>query len=177
MTIKTKSGNRRVTVFAQRGWCPILWAECVNYSCVFRFGSIYSTHSFFAYYGVGSQDPLFYFYEVLNMKEIEEKIHATIHAVIDPTPFKLVAVEVRPFQSRQQVRVYLDSEQGITIDQCRQFSRQIESIIDAQGLLGTQYILEVSSPGVERPIVEEWQFRKNVGRPILVRYRTALLGE
>lgn len=68
------------------------------------------------------------------------------------------------------LRVFLDSEKGITIDRCREFSREIETVLDTENFLGENYLLEVSSPGLDRPISEDWQFRKNTGREISMTY-------
>lgn len=102
-----------------------------------------------------------------------DNIHTSIHKIIEDrlsgTPFKLVELMVKPVSKRLLVRVYLDSEQGITIDQCRYFSKDLALEIDTQNLI-ENYILEVSSPGVDRPLKEDWQFRKNTGRTLAVDY-------
>lgn len=102
-----------------------------------------------------------------------EKLAEITKKAIENTEFKLVHTDVHSNHGKTQIRVYLDSERGITIDQCREFSRRIESVLDTDGMFGENYLLEVSSPGVDRPIKEDWQFRKNTGRPVKVSYRTA----
>ncbi|MBX7151344.1 hypothetical protein K1X84_06870 [bacterium] len=102
-----------------------------------------------------------------------DNIHTTILKIIENrltgTPFKLVELMVKPVSKRLLVRAYIDSEQGITIDQCKDFSRDFAQEIDVQNLI-ENYILEVSSPGVDRPLREDWQFRKNTGRTLTIDY-------
>jgi ribosome maturation factor RimP len=98
------------------------------------------------------------------------KIQETVHWAIENTDFKIVEIDLKNIQSRKMIRIFLDSEHGITIDECKSLSRKIGDKIEADNSIDGEYILEVSSPGVERPIKEDWQFRKNIGREILVHY-------
>ena len=77
-----------------------------------------------------------------------------------------------PRRPRLQVRIdRLDAEpgRGITVDDCALVSRALEQWLDASGLLGSNYILEVSSPGIERPIRWRRHWERFVGRDVTVR--------
>lgn len=102
--------------------------------------------------------------------ETVAKIQETVHWAIENTEFKVVEIDLKNIQSRKMIRIFLDSENGITIDQCKSLSRKIGDKIELDNAIDGEYVLEVSSPGVERPIKEDWQFRKNMGREILVNY-------
>ncbi len=91
--------------------------------------------------------------------------------VIENTEYKLVAIDHVKLSGRALIRVYFDSMHGITIEHCRIFSRQMEEVIEMEKFLGDNYILEVSSPGLDRPITEKWQFQKNVGRLMRVTFK------
>lgn len=67
------------------------------------------------------------------------------------------------------LRVYLDKEGGVTIDDCETVSRALSPVLDQADPIDQSYILEVSSPGVERDLVKDWHFRKYVGAPVQVR--------
>lgn len=101
------------------------------------------------------------------------KIQETVHWAIENTDFKIVEIGIKTAQNRKIIAVYLDSEHGISIDQCKDFSRKIGDKIEADNMIDGEYILEVSSPGIERPIKEDWQFRKNIGRDILLNYTSS----
>ncbi len=70
---------------------------------------------------------------------------------------------------RLKVTILLDSDTGITIDQCASVSRQLGNQLDETDLFdGRAFTLEVSSPGVDFPLTQPWQFRKNIGRQLAV---------
>jgi len=65
-----------------------------------------------------------------------------------------------------KVEVFMDSDTGVTFEKCRKISRFLENIIDTEGWLGEKYTLEVSSPGVNRPLKLWRQYPKNIGRKL-----------
>lgn len=77
----------------------------------------------------------------------------------------LVAVETK---GDARVEVYIDSDSSLSIDTCRKVSRHLEHLIEENGWLGEKYTLDVSSPGLDRPLTMLRQYRKNVGRQIKV---------
>jgi ribosome maturation factor RimP len=75
------------------------------------------------------------------------------------------------------LRVYIDkSENGVTIDDCERVSRQISGIFDVEDPIGGEYNLEVSSPGMDRPLFELSQFERYLGHVVSVRLRSPLEG-
>lgn len=68
-----------------------------------------------------------------------------------------------------KIEVYLDSDKGISFEQCRKVSRHIESIIDETLEFGEKYTLQVSSPGLDRPLKFFRQYKKNVGRKVVIK--------
>ncbi len=76
----------------------------------------------------------------------------------------LVAIE----QHGKQIGIFLDSDTGITFERCKAISRYLESHLDEKKWLGEDYVLEVSSAGIGRPLIFPRQFVKNVGRLLKV---------
>jgi len=76
-----------------------------------------------------------------------------------------VDIELRP---GNKLYVFVDSDSGINFDKCKKLSRHLESHIDTHGWLGTKYVLEVSSPGIGRPLRFLRQYHKNIGRTVVV---------
>lgn len=75
------------------------------------------------------------------------------------------------------LRVYIDkAENGVTIDDCERVSRQISGIFDVEDPIGGEYNLEVSSPGMDRPLFELSQFERYLGHVVSVRLRSPLEG-
>ena len=76
-------------------------------------------------------------------------------------------VEIKAHQNKK-VEVFVDSDSSLTLDRCRQLSRFLEKHIDENGWLGEKYTLEVSSPGIGRPLQFLRQYTKNIGRKVEV---------
>ncbi len=76
-----------------------------------------------------------------------------------------VEVELKP---NQRLYVFADSDSGMSFEKCRTISRYLESHIDAHNWLGEKYVLEVSSPGIGRPMKFPRQYKKNIGRTLAV---------
>ena len=74
------------------------------------------------------------------------------------------------------LRVYIDSEEGVTIDDCEQVSRQISAILDVEDPIAGEYTLEVSSPGLDRPLFTAEQYATYVGEVINVRLNSPIDG-
>lgn len=66
----------------------------------------------------------------------------------------------------KKVEVYVDCDEGVTFDRCKRLSRHIEAFLDEEGYLEGKYWLEVSSPGVDRPLKMLRQYARNVGRSL-----------
>lgn len=76
-------------------------------------------------------------------------------------------VEVK-LHSNNKLDVFIDSDSGLTFKKCQQVSRYLEQYLDEEGWLGPKYILEVSSPGLDRPLELKRQYHKNIGRKLEV---------
>lgn len=97
---------------------------------------------------------------------MEARIEDLLHAKFEEPDFAdcfVVAISLLP---GQKLEVYVDSDGPLTLAKCQQISRYLESYLDEHGWLGETYTLEVSSPGVDRPITLPRQYAKNVGRGI-----------
>jgi ribosome maturation factor RimP len=96
-------------------------------------------------------------------------VKETTEKMIQDTPYKLVDIAQKKHRSGYIFTIFLDSIQGITIDACKKFSDRISDELESQDIIES-YILEVSSPGIDRPLTEEWQYIKNKGRLVRVQY-------
>lgn len=71
--------------------------------------------------------------------------------------------------TNKKLEVLIDCDEGVTFDQCRRISRYLESYIDEGNWLGEKYVLEVSSPGADRPLKLARQYPKHIGRKLEVK--------
>ena len=90
--------------------------------------------------------------------------------------FELVDVELRGARQHQTLRVYIDSPRGITVGDCADVSRQLSAILDVEDPFPGSYTLEVSSPGLDRPLVTPADFRRFEGALIKLRLLHGLDG-
>ncbi|MCB0635786.1 MAG: ribosome maturation factor [Lewinella sp.] len=79
-------------------------------------------------------------------------------------------LDVKLHQNKK-LEVIIDSDTGVTFSTCQQISRYLEGFIDEAGWLGEKYVLEVSSPGVDRPLQQLRQYPKNIGRKLEVKMK------
>ena len=90
--------------------------------------------------------------------------------------FELVAVELAGSGNDRVLRVYIDHPDGITVDDCADVSRQVSAVLDVEDPISGSYVLEVSSPGLDRPLVKPADFERFRGSLVKVRTREAVLG-
>jgi ribosome maturation factor RimP len=90
--------------------------------------------------------------------------------------FELVALEYSPEGGRNVLRVYIDHPDGITVDHCATVSRQVSAVLDVEDPIPEHYVLEVSSPGLDRPLVKREDFERYAGETVKLRLREALEG-
>ena len=96
----------------------------------------------------------------------EAKTEQLIQPLIDANNFELVDVEFVKEGSDWYLRVYIDKDGGITVDDCELISRAFNEILDREDYISEQYIFEVSSPGLMRPVKEEKDYKRSVGKLI-----------
>lgn len=98
--------------------------------------------------------------------------------ILSPLGFELVELKSMKSDRGLVLRLLIDrTEGGITLGECSQLNRQIGQVIDEKNLLSDRYILEVSSPGLDRPLVEPRDFRRNLDKIIHIFLREAKNGK
>ena len=86
---------------------------------------------------------------------------------------ELVEVHCSLKQKYPFIRILIDRSGGVKVDDCQRLSRLISDRFDRDELFSGNYRLEVSSPGIDRPLKTERDFARNVGRNVIVKYRSA----
>jgi ribosome maturation factor RimP len=92
--------------------------------------------------------------------DVKEKIRQLAEPVIVSEGMELVHVECIKMHTRWIIRLFLDKENGITLDDCTNISNQLGDIFDIREVIKGAYTLEVSSPGLDRPISRDQDFVK-----------------
>lgn len=107
-------------------------------------------------------------------KDYESKTEALIQPLIDANHFELVDVEWVREGANWYLRVFIDKEGGITVDDCELVSRAFEEILDKEDYISENYIFEVSSPGLDRPLKKEKDFARSIGKDVEIKLYKAL---
>lgn len=102
-------------------------------------------------------------------KDYESRTETLIRPLIDASHFELVDVEWVKEGQNWYLRVYIDKEGGITVDDCEKISRAFEEILDREDYISENYIFEVSSPGLDRPLKKEKDFERSVGKDVEIK--------
>lgn len=85
--------------------------------------------------------------------------------------FELWGIEYLPQRNHAMLRVYIDGPNGITVDDCALVSRQVSAILDVEDPIQSEYTLEVSSPGLDRPLFRLDQYSRYAGEKVVIRLR------
>ena len=102
-------------------------------------------------------------------KEIVERVRGVVDPVLSDMGLELVDLEYRRESIGWVLRLYLDKEGGVTLDDCTRVSQEVGRILDVENFIENPYTLEVSSPGLSRRLKTEKDFMKYRGHLIKVR--------
>ncbi len=102
-------------------------------------------------------------------EEYEAKTEQLVQPITDAHQFELVDVEYEKEGSNWYLRVYIDKQGGITIDDCELVSRALSDILDEKDFIDDAYILEVSSPGLTRPLKKDKDFARSIGEEVEIK--------
>lgn len=112
------------------------------------------------------------------MRRASQAIVSVVEPVVTGLGFDFVGAEFGQAENGQTLRVYIDTEreEGIVIEDCVAVSRQLDAVMDVEDPIGQAYQLEVSSPGVDRPLFTEAQFSAQIGQEVRIRLAAGVAG-
>ena len=100
-----------------------------------------------------------------------------IEPVVEEENLELVDMEFSGVGPTSVLRVYVDRSAGVTVDQCAHLSRKISDLLDMDDLIPGRYRLEVSSPGLDRPLVSGADFKRKIGKKVKVFLKESVDGK
>ena len=103
------------------------------------------------------------------MAKIEEKVESLVKEKIEKIGYELYDVLYVKEGSNKILRIVIDSENGISLDDCEKVNNEIKETIDEANPIEEQYFLEISSPGIERLLRKDWQLKKFKGTDVTVK--------
>ncbi len=102
---------------------------------------------------------------------MQERLATLINTTVNGLGYEVWGYEYRPHAESALLRVFIDSEEGITVDDCGIVSNQLGAALDVEDLISVAYILEVSSPGLDRVLFTPAHYARYQGQQIKVRTR------
>jgi len=99
------------------------------------------------------------------------QLEALIRPVVEGLGLELWGLEYRPQKHSALLRVFIDSEEGVSLDDCSAVSEQLSALFDVEDPIPVAYTLEVSSPGLDRVLFEPVQYERYIGRRLKVRLK------
>ena len=102
-------------------------------------------------------------------KSIEATIEEIVQPIVDAKNFEIIDIEYVKEAGEYYLRVYLDKEGGISLSDCELVSRELSEILDVKDPIKDNYFLEVSSPGLDRPLKKDKDFERYKGRDVEIK--------
>ena len=102
-------------------------------------------------------------------KSIEATIEALVQPIVDAKNIEIVDIEYVKEAGQFYLRIYLEKEGGISLDDCADVSRELNPILDEKDPIKDNYFLEVCSPGLDRPLKKDKDFERYKGRDVEIK--------
>lgn len=111
------------------------------------------------------------------VEDLIERVAALVNPILEEEGLDLVEVEYKRGAKRSFLRIFIDKPGGVTLDDCSTVSNQLGDLLDIEDLISNRYVLEVSSPGAERPLKRPEDYKRFVGRLVRIRTKEPVGGE
>lgn len=105
----------------------------------------------------------------LGLSQLEKKLTEMLAAPVEAVGFELVGLEFIRAGKHSTLRLYIDSENGVEVDDCGKVSHQVSAVLDVEDPITTEYNLEVSSPGMDKPLFKPAHYQQVVDQTISVK--------
>ncbi|PAV47998.1 ribosome maturation factor RimP [Pseudomonas sp. HAR-UPW-AIA-41] len=105
-----------------------------------------------------------------------EQLQAMLAPVVEALGYECWGIEFISQGRHSLLRVYIDHANGIQVDDCEKVSRQVSGVLDVEDPISSEYTLEVSSPGMDRPLFTLEQFAKHAGEQVKIKLRSPFEG-
>ncbi|WP_354624640.1 ribosome maturation factor RimP [Psychromonas sp. MME2] len=105
------------------------------------------------------------------MASLEERLVEMLKPSVEGLGYELVGIEYVRAGKHSTLRIYIDQDGGILVDDCAAVSRQVSAILDVEDPITNEYTLEVSSPGLERPLFTAAQYANFIGTEVRIQLR------
>ena len=104
------------------------------------------------------------------------RLEQVISPIVNNLGYTFVGLEYSPQGKRSVIRIYIDKQGGVTAGDCERVSRQVNAVLSVEGVVSEDYLLEVSSPGLDRLLFTPAQFAEQIGKLVSIRLIASLQG-
>lgn len=111
------------------------------------------------------------------MSRSQDKLTQLLKPAVEGLGYELVGIEHLPMGKHTVLRIYIDSSDGITVSDCSRVSHQVSGVLEVEEPIKGQFTLEVSSPGIDRPLFNVEQFEQFVGCKVKLKLYHAIEGK
>ncbi|ODP97608.1 MULTISPECIES: ribosome maturation factor RimP [Salinivibrio] len=108
------------------------------------------------------------------MTGLEKQLTELLAAPVEALDYELVGLEFVRAGQHSTLRIFIDHENGITVDDCADVSRQVSAVLDVEDPITVAYNLEVSSPGVDRPLFTADHYQQFIGHEVNIVLKMAM---
>jgi ribosome maturation factor RimP len=108
---------------------------------------------------------------------LRQSVADIIAPLLEEQGFELIELQLQQRKGQWLVRVFADAEGGISLEDCRRLSLTLGQVLDAEDVISTSYVLEVSSPGLDRPLRTARDFQRQRQRMVTVFLQSPLMGK
>ena len=100
---------------------------------------------------------------------VENKVEQLIRPLVEEMGYELWGCEYLAQGRHSTLRIYIDKVDGIGIEDCQRVSHEISALLDVEDPITSHYSLEISSPGIPRPLFHSWQYQRYIGQVVQIK--------
>ena len=115
--------------------------------------------------------------EIEQLESLALRVRDCAEQLAASMDLEIVLLEIKGGGNRPIVRVYIDKSGGVTLTDCERYSKRLSVLLDVEDWIPVSYTLEVSSPGLNRPLIKEADFQRFAGKSVKVRTRIPIEGQ
>jgi ribosome maturation factor RimP len=102
------------------------------------------------------------------LSDLKTEIEKVVRPILTDQSFDLVEIKLSRYRKNYRLQVFIDSDSGVKLNDCARVSGLVGTALDMTDLMDDGYVLEISSPGVDRPFGSEVDFRRRIGRNVRI---------
>lgn len=102
------------------------------------------------------------------LKDLKEEIEQLVEPILQQEGFDLIEIKLSRYKKNFRLQIFIDSEHGVTLDECAHLSRLVGTALDTSDVIDSKHILEISSSGLDRPLLSDRDFKRKIGENIKV---------